>query len=199
MIEVTKEQLLYYFPYRIQNEQVYKNESVLHALSFISDQVWTFLNDPNNELKDADLELNFIDLQADIAQRKKQFQDMQDDLPEDLQKRAEEYQKDRQSVVNEHLDQETRNKYPDGVIPYSAAEDPEKFENDLEGIEDDYSDLKDWESKNTEKFENKMKGISSVKLKNTEPFQKEDIHKVPGNLKKVIRLMLKEEDPDSEK
>lgn len=197
MIEISKDKLLHYFPYRIQNQQALKNETVQDAISHIAQLLWNFLNDSEHTKRiNADLEVKLVDLRAEIHQWKQKLQDMRETPSDKIKKRFQEREERFKKVARDHLDKETRKMYPRGDCSWNLADDPEKFKEDYEAVEEEFKDINEEEQRILSEYQAKMERISNVKLRNIEPFTKQDMQQVPGEVKAVVRLLIQEKDEE---
>lgn len=201
MIEVTKDTLIHYCPYRINGNKVAQNETVKDVLDYIHQILWKYLNDSEQTSKiDVDLELKLVDLQAEVSQWQKKLKDMQEDPSKQLKKRFKERKKAFQKVAKEYLDKDKRKMYPLANCSPNLADDPETFEEAYQEVEQEYADVDSEEERILNEFQDKMERISKVKFRNIDPFTKQDIRQVPGELKTVIRMLIDDdkENEDSE-
>lgn len=184
MVELKKETLLHYFPYRKSNGGLIENKSIYHVLLQLEENLWGAMN-VNGELA-----LRLFDYQADISQRKKHFEKMRDDLPEELQKQQQQFQQERKKLVDKFYSTEVQQAFPN--LPYDKADDPEAVEEAFAKLRDDYADLLDKLEEIQEDFDKKMEGISKVKLNNTDPFTREDVKDLNGKLVKAVRPLIQD-------
>lgn len=184
MIELTKETLLHYFPYRQQNGRRLENDSIYHVFLQIEDLLWDSMN------AEGIVALKLFDYQADVTRRKKHFEKMRGELSKDLQTRQTELINKRTEFLKEYFDTQAVKQF-EGTIPFRYAKNPEKAEQKYNELKEEYSDVIDAVEKIQEKFSKKMEGISKVKLKNTDSFTQQEITKLSGKLVKAVRPLLK--------
>lgn len=190
MIELKKEQLLFYFPYAPpQEHSIDKNESIYDVFRQIEGLLWVSLSTGNSN-RPADIELKLIDYQSDVSKRKQDFEKMREALTEDEKKRQEAYHKELQSVIQKNVSTERLAKYPQGGIPWSEADDPKAFSKAYKKVDAKYQDLKNRVTEIEESFTKKMKGVSSVKLPNTDSFTRSEISQLSGTLIRAVRPLL---------
>lgn len=189
MITLKKEELLFYFPYAPQkNNVVQENKSIYDVLRQIEIILWEALAIGNSD-RPGDIELKLIDYQADIAERKKYLEKMRGELNEKEKKRAEKFGAESQKVINRHVPKNMQGRF-NGNVPFNVADNPEVFENQYNQLKEDFKDLLDRQKEIQEAFEKKMEGISKIKLPNTDPFTKDEIKHLKGQLVKAVRPLM---------
>lgn len=190
MIKISKEKLLRYFPYRIENGQRIKNESIYQALNKIQNLLWNSID------VDGELALRLFDYQADVSQRIEHFQKMRGELGEELQERLEEMNNKRKKLVNKHFSREDIARNPTN-IPFHKARNPDMAEKEFNDLQKEYQDVLDELKKIDNDFSSKMKGVKSIKLNNTEQWTRDEVENLPGPLVRAISPLI--EDNENEK
>lgn len=190
MVELKKDELLFYFPYAPAGEyRANQNESIYDVLRQIEGLLWAELSTGGSN-RPADVELKLIDYQADISKRKSDFEKMREELSDEMKQRQQSYQQEIQAVIQKHVPQEKLARYQNGGIPWSASDDPKAFSSAYKEVEESYQDLTDRLNEIDEAFRKKMEGVSSVKLPNTETFSRDEFKHLKGQLIRAVRPLL---------
>jgi len=191
MVELKKENLLYHFPFTPQgNNSVVKNETIYDVLQRIQSILWNQLSTGSSN-RSADVELKLMDYQSDIISRIKGFDNMREELSEEMQKRQKSFQKERNQIFKKHVPKKVQAQGMNDV-PFAVAEDPDAFKAEFNDLKDEYEDLLDKMEDIQEKFNQKMESATTVKLKNTEQFTRDELDELNGQLIRAVRPILKD-------
>lgn len=183
MVELTKETLLRYFPYRRQQGRMIENKSIYDALIQVEPLLWDAMN------QDGELALKLFDYQADITQRKKDLEKMEPELSEKIKKKQEEFNEKRLELMKTHFDSKILQQYQ-GNVPFDKARNPVKAEQEFEDLKEEYKDVIDALEKQAEEFTEKMENLQKIQLKNTEAFTRDEIKKFNGKLVQAVRVTM---------